>query len=179
MKTFNDIDLQSLEDSKEDYTNNIERKSLQPIYEIVRIKAERRKLPKKYLSENLTDYTVRSPHDFAKIAMKFIGDEDREIFLVACLSTKNQIQSLHRCHIGSLNASIVTPREVFKTAFLQNAASIIVGHNHPSGNCSPSPEDIDVTNRLKEAGELLGVELLDHLIVCENDFLSLKEKGYM
>lgn len=135
MKTFNDIDLQSLEDSKEDYTNNIERKSLQPIYEIVRIKAERRKLPKKYLSENLTDYTVRSPHDFAKIAMKFIGDEDREIFLVACLSTKNQIQSLHRCHIGSLNASIVTPREVFKTAFLQNAASIIVGHNHPSGNC--------------------------------------------
>ncbi|RUS50031.1 DNA repair protein RadC, partial [Kurthia sp. 3B1D] len=104
---------------------------------------------------------------------------DREIFLVACLSTKNQIQSLHRCHIGSLNASIVTPREVFKTAFLQNAASIIVGHNHPSGNCTPSPEDIDVTERLKEAGELLGVELLDHLIVCENNFLSLKEKGYM
>ena len=111
--------------------------------------------------------------------MKFIGDEDREIFLVACLSTKNQIQSLHRCHIGSLNASIVTPREVFKTAFLQNAASIIVAHTHPSGICTPSPEDIDVTHRLQEAGELLGVEVLDHLIVCENNFLSLKEKGYM
>lgn len=158
---------------------NTSNQSLQPIYEIVKIKAERRKLPKKYLSENLTDYIVRSPQDFADIAMKFIGDEDREIFLVACLSTKNQIQSLHRCHIGSLNASIVTPREVFKTAFLQNAASIIVGHNHPSGNCTPSPEDIDVTQRLKDAGELLGVELLDHLIISENDFLSLKEKGYM
>ncbi|MEK4701973.1 DNA repair protein RadC [Solibacillus sp. FSL R7-0668] len=158
---------------------NYSNQSLQPIYEIVKIKAERRKLPKKYLSENLTDYIVRSPQDFADIAMKFIGDEDREIFLVACLSTKNQIQSLHRCHIGSLNASIVTPREVFKTAFLQNAASIIVGHNHPSGNCTPSPEDIEVTQRLKDAGELLGVELLDHLIINENDFLSLKEKGYM
>lgn len=158
---------------------NAKNDTLQPIYEIVKIKAERRKLPKKYLSENLTDYTVRSPQDFANIAMKFIGDEDREIFLVACLSTKNQIQSLHRCHIGSLNASIVTPREVFKTAFLQNAASIIVTHTHPSGICTPSLEDIDVTERLKQAGELLGVELLDHLIVCENDFLSLKEKGYM
>lgn len=158
---------------------NPKQDKLQPIYEIVKIKAERRKLPKKYLSENLTDYTVRSPQDFANIAMKFIGDEDREIFLVACLSTKNQIQSLHRCHIGSLNASIVTPREVFKTAFLQNAASIIVAHTHPSGICTPSPEDIDVTHRLQEAGELLGVEVLDHLIVCEHDFLSLKEKGYM
>lgn len=158
---------------------NAKNDTLQPIYEIVKIKAERRKLPKKYLSENLTDYTVRSPQDFANIAMKFIGDEDREIFLVACLSTKNQIQSLHRCHIGSLNASIVTPREVFKTAFLQNASSIIVAHTHPSGICTPSPKDIDVTERLKQAGELLGVELLDHLIVCENDFLSLKEKGYM
>ena len=111
---------------------NAKNDTLQPIYEIVKITAERRKLPKKYLAENLTDYIVRSPQDFADIAMKFIGNEDREIFLVACLSTKNQIQSLHRCHIGSLNASIVTPREVFKTAFLQNAASIIVAHNHPS-----------------------------------------------
>lgn len=104
--------------------------TLQPIYEIVKIRAERRKLPKKYLSENLENYIVRSPEDFAKVAMKFIGDEDREIFLVACLSVKNEIISLHRCHIGSLNASIVSPREVFKTAFLQNAGSILISHNH-------------------------------------------------
>lgn len=152
---------------------------LQPIYEIVKIKAERRKLPKKYLSDNLENYIVRSPEDFAKIAMKFIGDEDREIFLVACLSVKNEIISLHRCHIGSLNASIVSPREVFKTAFLQNAGSILISHNHPSGNCSPSPEDIDVTTRLVESGKLLGVEVLDHLIVSDSQYLSLREKGYM
>lgn len=161
-------------------TKEIEKNlELQPIYEIVRIKAERRKLPKKYLSENLTDYTVRSPEDFANIAMKFIGNEDREVFLVACLSVKNEIQSLHRCHIGTLNSSLVTPREVFKTAFLQNAASIIVAHNHPSQNVTPSAEDIDVTKRLCEAGELLGVEVLDHLVVSETKYLSLKEKGYM
>ena len=156
--------------------NNLE---LQPIYEIVRIKAERRKLPKKYLSENLTDYIVRSPEDFANIAMKFIGNEDREVFLVACLSVKNEIQCLHRCHIGTLNSSLVTPREVFKTAFLQNAASIILAHNHPSQNVTPSQEDIDVTKRLQEAGELLGVEVLDHLVISETDYLSLKEKGFM
>lgn len=156
--------------------NNLE---LQPIYEIVRIKAERRKLPKKYLSENLVDYIVRSPEDFANIAMKFIGNEDREVFLVACLSVKNEIQCLHRCHIGTLNASLVTPREVFKTAFLQNAASIILAHNHPSQNITPSQEDIDVTKRLQEAGELLGVEVLDHLVISETNYLSLKEKGFM
>ena len=152
---------------------------LQPIYEIVRIKAERRKLPKRYLSENLTDYIVRSPEDFANIAMKFIGNEDREVFLVACLSVKNEIQCLHRCHIGTLNASLVTPREVFKTAFLQNAASIILAHNHPSQNVTPSQEDIDVTKRLQEAGQLLGVEVLDHLVISETNYLSLKEKGFM
>lgn len=156
--------------------NNLE---LQPIYEIVRIKAERRKLPKKYLSENLADYIVRSPEDFANIAMKFIGNEDREVFLVACLSVKNEIQCLHRCHIGTLNASLVTPREVFKTAFLQNAASIILAHNHPSQNVTPSQEDIEVTKRLCEAGELLGVEVLDHLVISETNYLSLKEKGFM
>lgn len=156
--------------------NNLE---LQPIYEIVRIKAERRKLPKKYLSENLADYIVRSPEDFANIAMKFIGNEDREVFLVACLSVKNEIQCLHRCHIGTLNASLVTPREVFKTAFLQNAASIILAHNHPSQNVTPSQEDIDVTKRLQEAGQLLGVEVLDHLVISETNYLSLKEKGFM
>lgn len=161
-------------------TKEIEKNlELQPIYEIVRIKAERRKLPKKYLSENLTGYTVRGPEDFANIAMKFIGNEDREVFLVACLSVKNEIQCLHRCHIGTLNSSLVTPREVFKTAFLQNAASIILAHNHPSQNVTPSAEDIDVTKRLCEAGELLGVEVLDHLVVSEINYLSLKEKGYM
>lgn len=73
----------------------------------------------------------------------------------------------------------MTPREVFKTAFLQNAASIILAHNHPSQNVTPSQEDIDVTKRLQEAGQLLGVEVLDHLVISETNYLSLKEKGFM
>ncbi|MGR7911442.1 JAB domain-containing protein [Lysinibacillus capsici] len=156
-----------------------EGKLLQPIYEIIRLKAERRKLPKKYLAEQLSNYQVSCPEDFASVAMKFIGGEDREVFLVACLSTKNEILSLHRCHIGTLDMSIVTPREVFKIAIMQNAASILVAHNHPSSHVSPSPEDIDVTQRIKNAGEILGIQLLDHLIVASYEFFSLKEKGYL
>ncbi|MEK5231248.1 JAB domain-containing protein [Lysinibacillus sp. FSL K6-0232] len=156
-----------------------DRKQLfQPIYEIIRLRAERRKLPKKYLAEQLNQHTVRSPEDFASSAIKFMSDEGREIFLVACLSTQNELLSLHRCHIGTLDMNLVSPREVFKTAIMQNAASIIVAHNHVRSNCTPSPEDEVVTERLQQAGEIIGVELLDHLIVTSNQFISLKEKSY-
>ncbi|WP_308421628.1 JAB domain-containing protein [Lysinibacillus alkalisoli] len=74
---------------------------------------------------------------------------------------------------------MVSPREVFKTAIMQNAASIIIAHNHPSSNVEPSPEDIEVTNRLVESGQLLGIEVLDHLIVSNHRYLSLREKGFM
>lgn len=81
--------------------------------------------------------------------------------------------------IGSLNASIVHPREVFKEAFRRSAASIICLHNHPSGDPSPSREDIEVTKRLVECGKIIGIDLLDHIIMGENKFISLKEKGYV
>ena len=113
------------------------------------------------------------------LAVDLIGSEDREVLLVLCLNTKNDVVAIHRCHVGSLNSSIVHPREVFKSAILNNAASIIISHNHPSFNCSPSSEDIEVTKRIQEAGILLGIELLDHIIVTPSTFLSLKEKGYM
>src|SRR5436309_6117594 len=90
-------------------------------------------------------YIVRSPEDGAKIASQFIGDDDREVFFVMCLNTKNRVVAVHRCHVGSLNASIVSPREVFKSAILNNSASIIVSHQHPSQNVEPSREDIEVT----------------------------------
>ena len=99
--------------------------------------------------------------------------------LVACVSVKNEVLSLHRCHVGTLNSSMVSPREVFKTAIMQNAASIIIAHNHPSSNVEPSPEDIEVTKRLVESGQLLGIEVLDHLIVSNHRYLSLREKGFM
>lgn len=152
---------------------------LETIYEITKLKIEKRKLPKRFLAEEVEDYSVRTPSDFAEIAQKYIGDEDREVFLVGCLNTKNQIQSLHRCHIGTLNSSLVSPREVFKTAILQNSGSIIVAHNHPSQNVTPSPEDIEVTKRLIKSGELLDINVLDHVIVSETNYTSLKGKGYV
>lgn len=123
--------------------------------------------------------TIRSPKDAARIARHFIGDEDREVLFVMFLNIKNQVIGVQRCHVGSLNSSIVHPREIFKGAILNNSGNIIMAHNHPSSNCYPSGEDIAVTKRIHEAGAILGIELLDHVIVSPNDedFTSLKEKN--
>jgi DNA repair protein RadC len=122
--------------------------------------------------------SIKSPEDGYNLLKQFLGNVDREHFVVVCLDTKNQPTSINTCHIGSLNASIVHPREVFKSAILSNAASIIITHNHPSGDPTPSREDIEVTKRLAEAGSIIGIDVLDHLIVCEDKFVSLKDKGY-
>lgn len=95
------------------------------------------------------------------------------------MDTKNQPTAINTCHIGSLNASIVHPREVMKPAILSNAASILIGHNHPSGQPEPSQEDINVTRRLKDAGKLMGIDLLDHIVMGDDSFVSLKEKGFI
>ncbi|WP_286230285.1 RadC family protein [Neobacillus mesonae] len=121
---------------------------------------------------------VKSPEDAYKLLKQFLVEADREYFLVVCLDTKNQPTAINVCHMGSLNASIVHPREVLKPAILSNSASIIVAHNHPSNDPTPSKEDIEVTKRLVEAGKIIGIEVLDHLIVCADKFVSLKEKGY-
>ncbi|EJS02229.1 JAB domain-containing protein [Bacillus cereus] len=122
---------------------------------------------------------IKSPEDASVLLKQFLGEVDREYFIVLCLNTKNQPTAINVCHIGSLNASIVHPREVLKPAIISNAASIIVAHNHPSNDPTPSREDIEVTKRLAEAGKVIGVELLDHVIVCSDSFVSLKEKGYI
>ena len=121
---------------------------------------------------------VRSPQDSYELFLDYLGDVDREHFVVACLDTKNQPTNISTVHIGSLNASIVHPREVMKTAILSNAASIICCHPHPSGDPTPSPEDIDVTERLAEVGKIVGIELLDHIIIGDDKYISLKERGY-
>ncbi|MBP1932296.1 RadC family protein [Ammoniphilus resinae] len=123
--------------------------------------------------------SVRSPEDGYLLLKQFLEDADREHFIVVSLDTKNQPLSLNICHIGSLNSSIVHPREVMKSAILSNAASIILGHNHPSGKTDPSHEDIEVTKRLIEAGKIIGIDILDHIIVGDDTFTSLKEKGYI
>ena len=122
---------------------------------------------------------IRYPQDSYDLIRTIIEDADRELFICMSLDTKNQPTNIQVCHMGSLNASLVHPREVLKMAILSNSASIIVFHNHPSGITKPSPEDIEVTQRLKEAGQILGIELLDHLIIGDNTFLSFKEKGYL
>ena len=106
-----------------------------------------------------------------------IKTADREHFICLHLSARNTVNSLETVSIGSLNAALVHPREIFKAAILSNAASIIIAHNHPSGDVTPSSEDCELTRRLKQAGELLGIELLDHLIVGPERYLSMKEAG--
>lgn len=124
-------------------------------------------------------YVIRSPEDGAKYMMNDMRFLTQEHFVALYLNTKNQVLHKQTIFIGSLNASIVHPREVFKQAIRRSAASVICLHNHPSGDPSPSQEDIEVTKRLSECGKIIGIELLDHLIIGENKFVSLKEKGYL
>ena len=103
---------------------------------------------------------------------------EREEFLALPLDSKNQPLGFYVVSVGSLGASLVHPRETFKIAIIANAASLIVLHNHPSGDPTPSLEDVRITDRLKAAGELLGVPLLDHIIIGEDDFYSFADAGW-
>ena len=123
--------------------------------------------------------TISSPKDAYEMIKDQLQDLDREQFIIACLNTKNEPTNISVVSVGTLNKAIVHPREVFKTAILSNAASIMAFHNHPSGETTPSQQDIQLTHRLYEAGELLGIKLLDHLIIGDGTFTSLKEKGYL
>ena len=122
---------------------------------------------------------ILSPNDAYEMIKEQLEGLDREQFIIACLNTKNEPTNISVVSVGSLNKAIVHPREVFKTATLSNAASIMAFHNHPSGETTPSQQDIQLTKRLYEAGELLGIKLLDHLIIGDGSFTSLKEKGYL
>src|SRR5690606_38651417 len=123
--------------------------------------------------------TIRSPEDAAQLLMEELRYLQKEHFVCLFLNTKNQVLGQETLSMGSLNASIVHPREVFRSAIKRSSASIICAHNHPSGDPTPSPEDIEVTSRLSAAGQLVGIELLDHLIVADRKFISMKELGFM
>jgi len=124
-------------------------------------------------------YMIRSPKDAANYVMEEMRFLTQEHFVCLYLNTKNQVLQKRTVFIGSLNASIVHPREVFKEALKRSAASIICMHNHPSGDPTPSREDIEVTKRLAECGKLIGIDVLDHIIIGEQKYVSLKEKGYL
>lgn len=146
-------------------------KIIRPVYETLIIK------------ESLPDYLAKSrkissSSDVCAL-FKYLTQESKEFFLALHLDTKNTIICIDQVSIGSLSASIVHPREVMKSALLSSAAALVLVHNHPSGDPTPSREDIEITTRLKECCELMGLRLLDHVIVCESQYVSFADRGLL
>lgn len=119
---------------------------------------------------------IHNSYDAFEIIKNFIGDTDREHFVVACLDTKHNINALHTVSVGTLDQTLVAPREVFKIAILANSSCIIVAHNHPSGDSKPSKADIAMAKLLCEAGGILGINVLDSIIVGDT-CLSMKSNN--
>lgn len=122
---------------------------------------------------------VRGPDDVVAIIGRKLCAESREHFVVLLLNARHECMAVEVVSIGSLNATIVHPREVFRPAMLAAAASIVCVHNHPSGDPEPSEEDITITRRLAQVGELLGIGLLDHVVVALRGAVSLRERGLL
>jgi len=121
--------------------------------------------------------TVKSPEDVITAVKNEFKGKKKEHFMVLSLDTRNHLINTRTISVGSLDTSIVHPREVFKEAVSSGAASVILAHNHPSGDPTPSEDDIRITKRLVEVGEIMGIEVLDHIIVCDKDYLSMKAKN--
>jgi len=136
-------------------------------------------LSKRLAPDSIIPPVVKSPRDVEGLLSAKFRFEERERFYALLLTTKNALIGLEEVSVGSLNSSIVHPREVFRQAIRHSAAAIIVAHNHPSGDPTPSREDVEVTRRLAEAGRIVGIEVLDHIIFGNGVILSLKEKGLM
>jgi DNA repair protein RadC len=150
---------------------SIKFKQIKAVYETLTVK------------EEITDYlktgTRFSAPQQVYDTFSFLMKETKEMFLTLHLDGKNRIIAMDTVSVGSLNQSIVHPREVFKTACLSNAAALILIHQHPSGDPTPSSEDISITRRLKEAGELMGIRVLDHIIIGDGEYCSFVEKGIL
>ena len=121
---------------------------------------------------------VQNPGDAARLVEGFLADSDREMIMAVCLDTKHQPTAITTVSVGTLNSSLVHPREVFKVAILSNAAAMILAHNHPSGVATPSEDDIAITKRLIDAGTVMGIDVLDHIIIGGTDnYKSMRELG--
>ena len=120
---------------------------------------------------------IKSPTDVAQLLMLEMGHLDQEHLRTVLLDTKNRVQGIHTVYVGSLNTSLIRVGEVFKAALKNNSAALIVVHNHPSGDPTPSPEDVLVTREIVAAGLLLDIEVLDHLVIGHGRFVSLRERG--
>ena len=146
---------------------------LETILEVVRVKQEVMERPVEYRTGMVSSSYA------GNFGIKEIGDEASEVVLVVVLNTKNEINAIHRVFTGSLNTSVAHPREIFRTAIINNGARIMLFHNHPSGNTEPSEADFAFTRRVVDCGDMLGIEVIDHIIIADNEYLSLREQGLM
>lgn len=137
------------------------------------------------LSRRLAQYipaesvVIQDPKVAANLVMEEMRSLDREHFNSILLNTKNHVIGIDKVSIGTLNSSQVHPRELFRNAIKKSAATIILVHNHPSGNPEPSRDDIEMTNRIKDAGSVIGIEILDHIIIGDGIYTSFRERGLM
>jgi DNA repair protein RadC len=120
---------------------------------------------------------IRSPADVANLLMLEMGLLEREHMRTVLLDTKNRVQRIVNVYAGSLNTAVIRISEIFQEAIRANSAAVIVVHNHPSGDPTPSPEDVRVTQKIVQAGELLNIDVLDHLVIGRNRYVSMKERG--
>jgi DNA repair protein RadC len=123
------------------------------------------------------DCVITSPQNVVKALRARIRDKAKEHFMLIILNTRNKATLITNVSLGTLNASLVHPREVFRDAIRHSASSVVLGHNHPSGDPTPSEEDMKITKRLVEAGKIIGIEVLDHVVIGKDNFYSFKEKG--
>ena len=181
-KQFNAIQLGKAIIEKADnirYLQNITIEELESINGIGKTKAVQIKaaleLGNRIASYKPAKYKIKNPWDIYKYYMESLRYQYKEIFKVVLLNTKNEILTDVDISMGTLNSSLVHPREVFREAIRRSSNKIILLHNHPSGNAEPSKEDKSVTNRLKECGELIGIEVIDHIIIGDGIYFSFKE----
>jgi DNA repair protein RadC len=131
------------------------------------------------LGPDIDQRSITNPQSLAKIIRSNLQDKTKEHFKLVLLNTRNKIIDISTISVGTLNASLVHPREVFKSAVTHSAASIILVHNHPSDDPEPSIDDVTLTRRLADAGRLMGIEVLDHIIVTKKGYTSFKERGLL
>ena len=181
-KQFNAIQLGKAIIEKADNIRSLQNITIEELESIngigktkaVQIKAAL-ELGNRIASYNPAKYKIKNPWDIYKYYMESLRYQYKEIFKVVLLNTKNEIITDVDISMGTLNSSLVHPREVFREAIIRSSNKIILLHNHPSGNAEPSKEDKSVTNRLKECGELIGIEVIDHIIIGDGIYFSFKE----
>ncbi len=131
------------------------------------------------IEDDIALYSIKSPEQLVKAVRKGIQDKAKEHFKLILLNTRNKIIGISTISVGTLNASLVHPREVFKDAIVHSASSIILVHNHPSDDPEPSDDDLSLTRRLADAGRLVGIEVLDHIIITRAGYTSFKARGLL